>query len=82
MMNPVVRLARWLRNQVVQYVPENIAVCEFECLETTCTSAKWNECRRRREMTPGGATQGTDQVTRIRGSRNMAGPSLPRSIAS
>jgi hypothetical protein len=53
MMNPTVRLARWLRSQVVQYVPETIAVCEFECLETTCASADWNECRRRREMTPG-----------------------------
>jgi hypothetical protein len=50
----VVRLARWFGSQVAQIVPENIAVCEFECRETTCISASWRECRRRREMRPGG----------------------------
>jgi hypothetical protein len=55
MMDRVVRLARWLRSQIVQVVPQHMAVCEFECQETTCTSANWQECRRRREMTPGGA---------------------------
>jgi hypothetical protein len=54
MMDAMVRLARWLRSQIGQVVPQDMVVCEFECKETTCTSADWNECRRRREMTPGG----------------------------
>jgi hypothetical protein len=33
MMDRVVRLARWLRSQVVQVVPQNMVVCEFECQE-------------------------------------------------
>jgi hypothetical protein len=56
MLDRVVRLARWFGRQVGQIVPEDMAVCEFECRETTCTSADWRECRRRREMTPGPRT--------------------------
>jgi hypothetical protein len=55
MMDRVVRLARWFGSQVGQIVPEGLGVCEFECRETTCTWADWRECRRRREMRPGGA---------------------------
>jgi hypothetical protein len=55
MMDRVVRLARWVGSQVGQMVPEHLAVCEFECRETTCTWADWRACRRRREMRPGGA---------------------------
>ena len=51
MMNLIVKLAR-RRSEVVHVVPRDMVVCEFECNETTCTSADWNECRRRREMTP------------------------------
>ncbi len=53
--NLIVRLARSLRNQIIGVVPPEMVVCEFECQETICTSADWNECRRRREMMPGGA---------------------------
>jgi len=48
-----VRLARWLGSQVGQMVPEDLAVCEFECRETTCTAAGWRACRRRRERRVG-----------------------------
>jgi hypothetical protein len=49
MMDRCVRLARWLGSQVGQMVPEDLAVCEFECRETTCTAANWKTCGRRRE---------------------------------
>ena len=54
MMDRGVRLARWLGSQVGQMVPEDLAVCEFECRETTCTAANWRTCRRRRERRLGG----------------------------
>jgi hypothetical protein len=47
MVDLILRFARWFRSQVVQTVHEDLAVCEFECSETTCSSTKWSECRRR-----------------------------------
>jgi hypothetical protein len=46
MVDLIVRLARWFRSQV-GLVPEDLAVCEFECKKTTCTAAEWRECQRR-----------------------------------
>jgi hypothetical protein len=61
MMGLRVRLARWLRNQV-RTIPEDMAVCEFECSKTTCTWGDWKECQRRR-MTVSGKIFGADQAT-------------------
>jgi hypothetical protein len=83
MMDLIVRLGRWLRSEAVQVVPEDIAVCEFECRKTTCSSAEWNECRRRLEMTPSGARpSAADQTTTaVSPRRGVAGPALRLPIA-
>jgi hypothetical protein len=38
---------RFLMDQLVQDVPDAIAVCEFDCRETNCTSERWASCERR-----------------------------------
>jgi hypothetical protein len=38
---------RFLVNQLIQDVPEAIAVCEFDCRETDCTVERWASCERR-----------------------------------
>jgi len=38
---------RFLMDQLIQDVPEAIAVCEFDCGETDCTSERWMTCERR-----------------------------------
>ena len=46
----VVRKAKhWLREQVVQDVPEDIALCEFDCRKGQCRMGEWESCERRLE---------------------------------
>ena len=40
-------LCDWLRNQIVAEVPADLAVCEFECRKTECSSDEWTCCERR-----------------------------------
>jgi len=40
------KLLRLLKNPVSE-VPEEIAVCEFDCSETECRSGDWQSCERR-----------------------------------
>jgi hypothetical protein len=41
------RLWKWIKDQVVQTVPEKDAVCEFECRKLQCTGGEWEICQRR-----------------------------------
>jgi hypothetical protein len=44
----VVRKAkRWLKEQIVQDVPEDIALCEFDCRKGQCRVGEWESCERR-----------------------------------
>ncbi len=44
----VVRKAKhWLREQVVQDVPEDIALCHFDCRKGQCRMGEWESCERR-----------------------------------
>ena len=54
MIDRVVELARSVGRQVGAIIPEDLAVCEFECREIACTAADWRDCQRRRAMRPGG----------------------------
>jgi hypothetical protein len=36
-----------LRNQIVQTVPEDCAICEFDCSKCQCTVGEWEICARR-----------------------------------
>jgi hypothetical protein len=38
---------QWVRNQIVQYVPEEQALCEFDCRRGQCTQGEWAGCERR-----------------------------------
>jgi hypothetical protein len=37
----------WLLNEIVQDVPEEVAICEFDCDKQQCTFEKWLYCERR-----------------------------------
>jgi hypothetical protein len=43
---------RWLKIAVSE-VPEDIAVCEFDCAETECRVGDWEHCKRRLQESPG-----------------------------
>lgn len=40
-------ILHWLKKQIVDEVPPEIAVCEFDCEKTQCTLKEWNACPRR-----------------------------------
>jgi hypothetical protein len=40
-------LWRWLQGQVVQDVPDSLAVCEFDCRSTACRRGEWERCEHR-----------------------------------
>ena len=41
------RLGHWMQEQVVVEVPADLALCEFDCRQTTCSSEEWTICQRR-----------------------------------
>lgn len=40
------KLFHWLKIPVAE-VPDDIAVCEFECSKTECRRGDWHRCERR-----------------------------------
>ena len=40
---------RWLKGQIVQEVPEDVALCEFDCRKGQCRMGEWESCERRLE---------------------------------
>ena len=45
--NRVARLWARIKNQIVQDVPEDLALCEFACRKSHCTMGDWETCDRR-----------------------------------
>ena len=50
------RIIEWVRKKI-EYVPEDIAVCEFDCRKGQCIQGEWEFCDRRlkraeNELTP------------------------------
>lgn len=43
----MVELWQWIKKQIVQEVPEAIALCEFDCNKQQCTEEEWEKCPRR-----------------------------------
>jgi hypothetical protein len=41
------RLQSWLSRQLVQDVPDEVSVCEYECNRTDCRIGQWNTCEKR-----------------------------------
>jgi len=45
--NSVKRAWRWVKDQIVQDVPEDSALCAFDCSKDQCTLEEWETCERR-----------------------------------
>jgi hypothetical protein len=41
------RLRQWIREQAIQDVPADIALCEFDCRKGQCSLNEWQTCQRR-----------------------------------
>lgn len=44
---------QWLKNQLAGDVPDDIALCEFDCPREQCTEGEWATCERRRHKGAG-----------------------------
>ena len=54
------RMVMWLKKEIAQYVPDDIAYCEFDCGKKQCLYGEWSTCKRRLETLPGRNHQATD----------------------
>jgi hypothetical protein len=43
----------WLRRQVVEDVPADDALCEFDCRKPECSVGEWENCDRRLQKAAG-----------------------------
>jgi len=41
------KLGHWAKEQIVAEVPDDLAVCEFDCRESQCSWDEWASCERR-----------------------------------
>lgn len=41
------RFIPWIKDQWVREVPDEIAVCEFDCRKNQCLEGEWLSCERR-----------------------------------
>ncbi len=41
------RVLGWVKNQIIQDVPKDIALCEFDCPKGQCRMDEWEKCERR-----------------------------------
>jgi hypothetical protein len=51
--NALGRLGYWAKAQIVSEVPEDLAICEFDCRESQCSLSNWLSCQRRISQTAG-----------------------------
>jgi hypothetical protein len=45
--NPLLRMWKYVKRQIVDDVPEAIAICQFDCPRAQCTQDAWHTCERR-----------------------------------
>jgi hypothetical protein len=43
----------WLAQELIQDVPEDVALCEFDCRKPQCTYSEWSNCERRLKKADG-----------------------------
>ena len=46
------KLWHWLKTQWIEEVPDHLAICEFECRKSQCSSDDWARCVRRASNPP------------------------------
>jgi hypothetical protein len=44
---PQASWSQWFKNQLFQVVPDEIAMCEFDCKSPNCREGGWAHCERR-----------------------------------
>jgi hypothetical protein len=59
------QVLRWLKQQVVQGVPDEVALCEFDCQKEQCKNDEWATCERRLNRAAGELFP-SRSVTRLR----------------
>ncbi|MGB8495470.1 MAG: hypothetical protein WCE53_13805 [Candidatus Acidiferrum sp.] len=53
------RLWQWLKDQWIREVPEDLALCEFDCRKAQCFEGEWDTCQRRLSYASGELMPGT-----------------------
>ena len=53
---PVHRLWQFVKRQFIDDVPEDLAICEFDCRKGQCIQDEWDTCGRRTGKGAGDAT--------------------------
>ena len=46
-MSKQVGFIQWVWNQIIQDVPEDTALCEFDCRKGQCDQGEWESCEKR-----------------------------------
>jgi len=41
------RISKWLKGAIIVNVPEDIALCEYDCSKEQCLQGEWKTCKRR-----------------------------------
>jgi hypothetical protein len=47
------QLWQWVKEQIIQDVPEGVALCEFDCRKQQCRMQEWETCERRMNKATG-----------------------------
>jgi hypothetical protein len=45
--NPFNRLWQFVKSQIITDVPEDLAICQFDCRKGQCMQDEWDQCDRR-----------------------------------
>ena len=53
------RVWQWLKDQWIREVPEDLALCEFDCRKAQCFDGEWDTCERRLSHASGELMPGT-----------------------
>ena len=48
---PFRAVGQWFAGHLVQNVPEELSVCEYDCDEPDCRDGKWSMCKKRPSQT-------------------------------
>ena len=71
--NVTSRLSHWVVNQLIQDVPEESGLCEYDCRRLQCTEREWRLCSRRLSRAAGELTPGDENDNAIIWQRESAG---------
>jgi len=73
------KLWQWLKDQMVQDVPEGDALCEFDCRKGQCDEGEWASCERRIQKAGGELWPGSSPERRAETSQSAEPVDVPQS---